>query len=163
MKNVFRFIKKISPYLFVVYIVLLILILVFKISQPEMFEGIIHRLKTGEQVTFAEPNNIVPFKVIGEYLSNAQTLNDWFAKNLIGNIVVFIPIGFLVPLFLKRNRIWHVAIVGIVVSVFIEILQSLLAVGRADIDDIILNTIGLLIGFGIYKLIYSVTLKNSLE
>ena len=163
MKNVFRFIKKISPYLFVVYIVLLILILVFKISQPEMFEGIIHRLKTGEQVTFAEPNNIVPFKVIGEYLSNAQTLNDWFAKNLIGNIVVFIPIGFLVPLFLKRNRIWHVAIVGIVVSVFIEILQSLLAVGRADIDDIILNTIGLLIGFGIYKLIYSVALKNSLE
>ncbi len=163
MKNVFRFIKKISPYLFVVYIVLLILILVFKISQPEMFEGIIHRLKTGEHVTFAEPNNIVPFKVIGEYLSNVQTLNDWFAKNLIGNIVVFIPIGFLVPLFLKRNRIWHVAIVGIVVSVFIEILQSLLAVGRADIDDIILNTIGLLIGFGIYKLIYSVALKNSLE
>ena len=163
MKKVFKFIKKISPYLFVVYVVLLILILVFKISQPEMFEGIINRLKTGENVTFAEPNNIVPFKVIGEYLSNAQTLNDWFAKNLIGNIVVFIPIGFLVPLFLKKNRIWHVAIVGIVVSVFIEILQSLLAVGRADIDDIILNTIGLLIGFGIYKLIYSVALKNSLE
>ncbi len=163
MKNVFRFIKKISPYLFVVYIVLLILILVFKISQPEMFEGIIYRLKTGERVTFDEPNNIIPFKVIGEYLSNAHTYNDWFTKNLLGNIIVFIPIGFLTPLFLKKNRMWHIAIVGIVVSVFIEILQSLLEVGRADIDDVILNTIGLLIGFGIYKLIYSVALKNSLE
>ena len=42
-------------------------------------------------------------------------------------------------------------------------LQALLGVGTVDIDDVILNTVGLLLGFGIYKLIYSVALKKSLD
>lgn len=163
MKRFLAFIKKISPFMLLIYFILLVLILVFKITQPEMFIGIIHRLATGEKVTFAEEHNIIPFKVIGEYIQNAQAINDWFVKNLVGNILIFIPVGFLASLVLKKNKVWHVIIVGIVISLIIEILQAIFAVGRADIDDIILNTIGLLIGFGIYKLIYSVALKNSLD
>ena len=63
--------------------------------------------------------------------------------------------------FLKKNKLWYVLMVGIVVSVVIEIIQTLLRVGTADIDDVILNTFGTLIGFGIYKLIYDVWINKS--
>ncbi|MBR2191231.1 MAG: VanZ family protein, partial [Eubacterium sp.] len=88
---------------------------------------------------------------------------DWFFKNLACNILMFMPFGFLPPLFMKRNKVWQILIYGIIASFLIEVLQVLLAVGTGDIDDIILNAFGTLIGFGIYKLIYSVALKNSLD
>ena len=96
-------------------------------------------------------------------MGSVQTIHDWFGKNLAVNIIMFMPCGFLTPLFLKRNEIWHILIVGIILSVIVEMLQALLGVGTVDIDDVILNTVGLLLGFGIYKLIYSVAQKNSLE
>ena len=163
MKSFFRVIKKYSLPIFIVYLFVLFLVLVMKFPQMNMFYEIVDRWKTGIKPSFVDKPNLIPFKIIKEYVGNMQTINDWFGKNLVVNIIMFMPCGFLTPLFLKKNKIWHIAIVGIILSVIVEMLQALLGVGTVDIDDVILNTVGLLLGFGIYKLIYSVALKKSLD
>jgi glycopeptide antibiotics resistance protein len=58
------------------------------------------------------------------------------------------PLGFLLPLlFFKFNSLKKVFLVSVVVSVCIELLQFILSVGSLDIDDVILNTIGGILGY----------------
>ena len=160
MKVVFYTLKKYSPYIFVLYICALVLVLIMKFPQMNMFYEIIDRWKTGIEPKFVDKPNFIPFKVITEYVKKTHSIDDWFTKNLAVNIIMFMPCGFLAPLFLKKHKIYHILIFGIILSIIIEISQALLGVGTVDIDDVILNTFGLLIGFGIYKLIYDVWLKE---
>lgn len=163
MKAILKLIKKYSRVIFIVYILVLLLVLVLKFPQMDMFNGILERWRTGEPSRFMTETNYIPFKVIIDYIKQVHSFDDWFIKNLACNIIMFIPFGFLVPLFVKRNKLWQVVIYGIILSIIIEFIQVVLTVGTGDIDDVILNSFGLLIGFGIYKLIYSVALKDSLE
>lgn len=66
------------------------------------------------------------------------------------NIIVFVPIGFLLGLTIKKPALM-VMLMGVIISVSIEILQFLLNKGFAEVDDIILNTLGCYIGFLFYK------------
>ena len=67
------------------------------------------------------------------------------------NIILFIPFGFLIPLIWKKMRSLHLtALAGFSFSILIEISQ-LLNNRRTDIDDLIMNTLGAIIGFLIYK------------
>ena len=163
MKTILKFIKKYSRFVFIVYILVLFLVLVMKFPQMDMFHGIVRKWENGIPSRFVTETNFTPFKVIVYYVKNAHSYNDWFTKNLAANIIMFMPFGFLAPLFMKRNKVWQILIYGIITSFLIEVLQVGLAVGTGDIDDVILNAFGTLIGFGIYKLIYSVALKNSLD
>ena len=158
MKTIFSFIKKYSAYIFIFYIFVLIFVLIFKFPSPIFYKLIDHWTHGGE--IYWEKPHLVPFEVIKEYVKNAHSIDDWFFKNLACNIIMFMPFGFLLPLFAKKNKWWQILITGIIVSVIIEIVQGILGIGISDIDDVILNTSGLLIGFGIYKLIYSVWLKE---
>lgn len=66
------------------------------------------------------------------------------------NIVLFIPLGALVPMLWKRMRKWYYAAgSGFAFSLFIEITQ-LMNHRKSDVDDLILNTAGALIGYGLY-------------
>ncbi|WP_061995147.1 VanZ family protein [Clostridium sp. ATCC 25772] len=68
------------------------------------------------------------------------------------NILLFIPFGILVPfLWRKYDKVFYIFISGFSFSMFIEITQ-LLNNRSTDVDDLILNTIGGLIGYGIYKI-----------
>lgn len=163
MKAIFKFIKKYSRLIFIVYILVLLLVLVLKFPQMNMFNSIVDGWKTGNRSRFVTESQYIPFKTIIEYVRHVHSFDDWFFKNLACNILMFIPFGFLIPLFIKKNKVWQILIYGIIASVMIEVLQVILAVGTGDIDDVILNAFGTLIGFGIYKLIYSVALKNSLD
>lgn len=163
MRAILKFIKKYSKVIFVVYILVLLLVLVLKFPQMNMFHGIVDGWKTGNKSRFVTESQYIPFKTIIEYVKHVHSFDDWFFKNLACNILMFMPFGFLAPLFMKGNKVWQILIYGIMASFLIEVLQVLLAVGTGDIDDIILNSFGTLIGFGIYKLIYSVALKNSLD
>ncbi len=72
-----------------------------------------------------------------------------FFHNVIGNIVLFVPFGFILSYFIKARKIRHVVIPSFIVSLSAEIIQY--QIGRAfDVDDVILNTMGALIGFMIY-------------
>lgn len=94
----------------------------------------------------------VPFETIDEY-STQVIKYDKIAvvKNLLGNIILFIPYGFLGILFPKMNQFkWLFTIFFIIINI-IEFSQFYFKRGYADVDDVILNTFGAIIGFFIYK------------
>ena len=73
--------------------------------------------------------------------------------NLVGNTAMFIPTGIILPILYKRlNSFWKVTAAGALISLSIEILQLRFASRAYDIDDVILNTCGVMIGYGIYAL-----------
>lgn len=96
--------------------------------------------------------NIIPFKTIGSYFIGfyRYSFRIWFF-NLFGNIMAFMPLGFFVPVvFEKIKKIKHTIFIGTSLSTCIEMAQIITRVGTFDVDDIILNTIGTLIGYRIY-------------
>ena len=85
---------------------------------------------------------------------NHYSLQGWL--NLYLNIALFIPIGLLIPLFFDKSRkLYIVCVLGISISLTIEILQLALCVGVFDIDDLLNNTIGTIIGYLIATIINS--------
>ena len=72
--------------------------------------------------------------------------------NLAGNIAVFIPFGIFVPVLFKPDmRLWQIVFSTMAASLVIEIIQLVFRVGSFDVDDILLNTLGGLIGACIYR------------
>lgn len=75
------------------------------------------------------------------------------------NIILFIPLGFFLPLLYKKyNNMGKVALNGFILSIFIELIQ-MFGMGSTDINDLITNTIGTCLGYVIYKLIRKFILK----
>ena len=96
--------------------------------------------------------NIIPFKIIYDTVVELEKGNIYYLLiSLIGNIVMFIPIGFLIKLLWCVND-KKVVLYGFLISLFIEMTQ--IFVGReTDIDDLILNTLSTFIGVLLYKII----------
>lgn len=101
--------------------------------------------------------NLVPFYTIKKYILHHDhfSVEIWF-KNLFGNIVLFIPIGIFLPLLNKKyRRAVALTAASIVLIAIVELVQMATKLGSFDIDDIILNTCGALLG-----LLMSKTLIN---
>ena len=93
--------------------------------------------------------NFVPFVHLDDYVSRWEMI-----LNFIGNIAMFIPSGIVLPIIYKKlNNFWKVLGAGFLISLCIEILQLPFAGRSSDIDDLILNTSGVAIGYGIYALV----------
>lgn len=87
-------------------------------------------------------NNFIPFKEIFRYDVGSYK----FIKNIIGNIIMFIPYGFFASYYLKNRKFGTIAFLTLIVSTTIEFVQ--MYIGRVfDIDDIILNLVGGIVGF----------------
>jgi glycopeptide antibiotics resistance protein len=98
------------------------------------------------------PANFVPFATIAPYLMGYKGLII-AGINLAGNVALLVPLGFLIP-FVYRSVTWQKSLALAAASgLAIETLQVLLHVGIFDIDDVILNALGFMIGFGVYALI----------
>lgn len=92
--------------------------------------------------------NFVPFVFLFDYPKLKDAL-----LNLIGNTAMFIPLGIVWPaVFKKLNTHSKVIKAGFCASLVIEILQLPFFDRASDIDDLILNTLGFLMGYGIYLL-----------
>lgn len=92
-------------------------------------------------------SNFMPFKEMFRY----QIGSRLFFKNVIGNMIMFLPYGFFIAEFLKTKKIKLIVFLIFIASFTIEITQ--LTIGRVfDIDDIILNIIGGVFGFLLYRL-----------
>ncbi len=117
---------------------------------------IVYILCLFQVVTFQDPfgfgsNNFVPFREISRYSFGSRL----FIKNVIGNLVMFIPYGIFVSLYTKMDKKFGAFLLIAFASVSIETTQLL--IGRVfDIDDIMLNIIGGMIGFFIYSFIRKV-------
>lgn len=97
--------------------------------------------------------NLEPFRVLTETYNAIKYLDLWqpFLINFVGNIVMFIPIGFLLPLLWKKfDRAWRTVGIGFLLSLIIEILQ-LPQMRSSDVDDLWLNTLGACFGYVLYK------------
>lgn len=81
--------------------------------------------------------NLIPFRTFA--------LDPWSVMILLGNVILFFPIGFFCILLWRRNSWKHILLIGFLTAFCIEVTQ--LFVGRTfDIDDILLNTVGVLLG-----------------
>lgn len=107
--------------------------------------------------------NLIPFRTIISQITGRIPLGEDAIYvgtiNLFANIVLFVPLGFFLPMFFKNARKWsHTFLIVFFISSIIEILQ--LFIGRtSDIDDVILNTLGALLGYGVFFLIKHKTLS----
>ncbi len=133
-----KVIKTICAILLLLYVIYLLYLVFFS---HHYGRGVVHR-----------SCNFVPLKTIIAFLQ-MQSNYDIIFINLVGNIVAFIPMGFLLPIvFAKISSIRKTISVVFLATFFIEVTQYILGVGMCDIDDVILNTLGGIIGFIIYDL-----------
>lgn len=95
--------------------------------------------------------NLIPFKVLFETYQEVFVNGyiNYFLINFLGNIILFIPFGLIVPLLWKTSTVKTI-LVGFYSSLFIEICQLFLTRGT-DIDDLMLNTTGVLLGILVLK------------
>ncbi len=109
------------------------------------------------------PDNCFPFRINWIPFANLFDYPDKrdILLNLIGNTAMFIPVGIVWPFVFKQlDKPWKVISAGVGFSLFIEILQLPFYDRVSDIDDLILNSIGFLTGYGIYLLIKSVSTER---
>ena len=100
--------------------------------------------------------NLKPFVYLFDYPTMKEAL-----LNLIGNTAMFIPLGIVWPtVFKKLNTPGKVITAGVGVSLTIEILQLPFFNRATDVDDLILNSIGFVIGYGIYLLVKKIGRKE---
>ena len=100
--------------------------------------------------------NLVPFVNLFDYESRRDML-----LNIIGNCTMFIPTGIVVPCLYRNLRSFKKTLLtGFLISLAIEIIQLPFAVRASDIDDLILNTLGVIIGYGIYALVRNLGRKK---
>lgn len=105
---------------------------------------------------------LIPFNIIIWQLKGIRRSNyglNAFVFNFIGNIFVFVPVGIMLT-YLMNGSLKKVLVYGCILSVFIETVQIPLP-RTTDIDDVILNTTGTLIGFCIYKMISHILKKRT--
>ena len=77
------------------------------------------------------------------------------AVNLVGNIVMFVPLGFFLPLFFKKTRrLIPFVLTAVACIVVIELIQLAAAIGCCDVDDLVLNLPGMLLGYLLFKILF---------
>lgn len=158
-KNVFmEVLPDVWPMLIIITVIISSFRITYLISKHKKFVlhkeliyliSIIYILCLFHVVTFQDNNygisNFVPFKEIFRYDFGTPK----FMKNIVGNIMLFIPYGFIASYLLKNKKFSTITILTIIVSLTIETVQYY--IGRVfDIDDVILNLAGGIIGFLIY-------------
>ncbi len=110
--------------------------------------------------------NLVPLRGITAFLTGKDLVtgsmeNAWFIRgfalsNILGNIVIFVPLGVYVTLFHKDKAVWKNTLWVVLASVAVEVGQFAFKMGIGDIDDVILNGLGGLLGVLLCRGIYRV-------
>lgn len=102
--------------------------------------------------------NLTPLYTIKLYLRVLRNSTDiallrHAVINLVGNVVMFIPLGVFLPgIFIKRPNCFKVLFAVALMIIFVELIQLFSLLGSCDIDDLILNLSGASIGYGVWKL-----------
>jgi glycopeptide antibiotics resistance protein len=97
-------------------------------------------------------DNFVPFVTIAIYLANSAS--PFWVGQAVGNVLLLLPLGLLGPIALPAMSGWlRVLLVALAVSLAIEAAQLWIPNRSADVDDVLLNVIGALIGYAIYTVL----------
>lgn len=142
-----RIVWKREAVLLLLYLSLAVIIR-FVFFPRDTVRGQIQPLVFDPSAVFPFHVNYVPFVNFSNFKTAEETL--W---NVGGNVVMFIPLGVVLPFVYKSRRSFgKVVATGALISLCVETIQLLFASRTTDIDDLILNTLGVMIGYGIYAL-----------
>lgn len=99
--------------------------------------------------------NLTPLHTIRQYIGLLQ--NDTYrfhaVVNLFGNVLMFVPPGFLLPRIWRRfHSFWRTMLVMLLAIIAVELLQYITGLGSCDIDDLILNMSGIVAGYIYWKI-----------
>jgi glycopeptide antibiotics resistance protein len=146
--QVFFFIKKLPVRRNLLYTALLIyIVLVFGVT---LFPIPIRR-RFGNDLEYY----FIPFESLKVDFRNSA----YAVRNLLGNIIMFMPLGILLPLLMRKRNFWRILLISAASAVFVEFMQFLIGVfvgyhyRQVSIDDVILNLAGAILGWLIYKII----------
>lgn len=135
--------KRVESLLFwgiVVFYILLLMDVVF-----------LSRLSSGASIRLV---NLVPFQSIQSYINVDDGVHYRLLDvNIWGNILLFVPMGIYVPLIKKSFSFLKTLLSLVLISLLIEGIQYLFILGSADIDDVLLNVMGGLLGWVFYRLL----------
>ena len=154
----YTIIKGVWPMLLIFVIVLSAVRITYVIEKKERFVFykefftllfIVYILLLFEMVSSTDiqsySNNFIPFKEILRYEFGSK----YFIWNVVGNMVIFVPFGFIVSYILDSKKIGKPLFLTFIASLTIEFVQ--MYIGRSfDVDDILLNCIGGILGFLLY-------------
>lgn len=134
--------------LFILYFITLMYIILLKFGEGFIVAEHMSQFSIKEKISFIQ---IIPFKTIIDFLNKDYTSS---ISNVLGNILIFTPLGFLLPILSEKfKKAKNLLIISFLVSFSIELIQLFSGLGFTDIDDIILNVTGAILGFYIYKCI----------
>ncbi|WP_407269877.1 VanZ family protein [Radiobacillus sp. PE A8.2] len=102
--------------------------------------------------------NIIPFQSISRYLDNFNGFSfRLMTDNFFGNMLAFYPMGLLLPVLIKRLRnVFSMTGIAFTFSFLVECLQFLFRLGAFDVDDMILNTTGAVVGYLTFTVGYKI-------
>lgn len=127
--------------LFIIYILSLVYFLFFFEGYGRMdnYQGSYHY-------------NLVLFKEIKRFWIHREKVGMTAALlNIAGNVVGFVPFGFILPVMHRRfKNFWLVGILGFSLSLTVETMQLIFRVGCFDVDDLVLNTCGAVLGYLVF-------------
>ena len=121
--------------------------------------------------------NLIPWETVGNYWDVLVRPEYYTAKwgsagtyrfqaaaaviNILGNVAMFVPYGaFLPEMWQNVRNTWRVFLAGTLTIVAVEICQLLTLRGRLDIDDVLLNVIGIMLGYGMWCLTHRTRKKR---
>ena len=141
--------RKTDTALFIAYCALMLWLL---FDRPGYVEGIPYWEQVSGQL------NLIPFRTLRLFAQLLDSTRPAYVRaaviNLVGNVIMFIPLGFLLPrVFPKCATLRRVLPVTAAIIIAVEIIQLFTLVGSCDIDDLILNVLGSALGFRIHSFI----------
>ena len=123
-----------------------------------LFGREIHDSGSGYLHSLSANINLIPFLTTADLIRNLITppspgLFTYAWINLFGNVAVFIPLGVFLPLiWIKTKNFGRFFLVSSGIIAVIELLQLFTLRGVLDVDDYLLNMVGLIVGFFVYRL-----------
>ena len=138
--------------IFVVYIVLLTKFVLFKYHTPM---DAIKQFSITFSKEHLQRQNFTLFETIKLFWNTTVLSNQVKFNNLGLNIIGFMPFGFLIPLlFSSKRNMLKIIVFTFFFSLGYELIQLFCKVGSFDVDDLFLNTIGGLLGYLTFKILY---------
>jgi glycopeptide antibiotics resistance protein len=149
-RNLIRFVLLL---VFFVYLAVLVKVILFKGASPTMvIESLLNSNMDDFKRKVILSSNFTPFKTIFGYLVH-ETNKNIAIRNIVGNLALFIPFGFLLPMLVGRKlNYWKIIMLSFLMSLVLELVQ-LFSIGSCDVDDLLLNTIGAALGYIIQSII----------
>ncbi len=146
--------QRLVQILFVEYMIVLIYLVFFAESMGRV-----------DRETGAYAYNLELFREIKRfYIYREQLGIKAVILNLAGNVLAFVPFGCMLPVVIrKRTCLFDTILLSFSLSFCIEIIQLAFKVGSFDVDDLLLNTIGGILGYMIYRTVQTVRIRRKLR